>query len=117
MIKTFDVTKHLSRPTHAGLCYRGFIKVPTDGTWTFFATSDAGMNLRIHDSLVIDDDFNHNSTEATGSIRLAAGLHPFTLSYRTIEQTPALALQWSGPQTAKQPLPTAVLFHQQTAKR
>jgi arylsulfatase A-like enzyme len=117
LVKTFDVTKHLSQPTHAGLCYRGFIKVPADGTWTFFATSDAGMNLRIHDSLVIDDDFNHNGTEASGSIRLAAGLHPFTLSYRTIEKAPALSLQWTGPQTVKQTLLPQVLFHQGTAKR
>ena len=107
---TFDAARHLTRASNAGLSYQGFLQVPADGTWTFYADSDAGMHLRIHDSQVIDDDFNHDGSETRGTIRLAAGLHPFTLSYRTIDEAPRLSLQWSGPATAKQPLPDAALF-------
>jgi len=109
-VPSFDVANQVSRPTHAGLRYRGYLQVPTDGEWTFHARSDAGTHLRIHDSQVIDDDFNHDGSEASGSIRLKAGLHPFTLSYRTTGQLPALSLAWSSPQTAKQPIPTTMLF-------
>lgn len=109
-VATIDVAQHLTQSTDAGLSYQGFIKVPTDGVWTFYANSDAGMHLRIHDSQVIDDDFNHDGAEASGTIRLAAGLHPFTLSYRTIDEAPRLSLQWSGPATVKQNLPATALF-------
>jgi uncharacterized sulfatase len=107
---TFAVETHLSRSSDAGLCYRGFLKVPADGTWTFYATSDAGTHLRIHQSQVIDDDFNHDGSEASGKIRLKAGLHPFTLYYRTADGTPALTLQWSSQGIPKQIIPDACLF-------
>lgn len=109
---TWEVATQLSRASHAGLCYRGFLKVPKAGEWKFFATSDAGSHLRIHESQVIDDDFNHDGSEASGTIRLEAGLHPFTLYYRTATDTPKLALLWSGPDTKKQPIPQACLFRE-----
>lgn len=103
-------TTHLSRPDDAGLLYTGYLNVPTGGTWTFSATSDAGVYLRIHDSQVIDDDFTHTGTEASGTILLEAGLHPFRLYYRSQFDTPALGFSWSGPGTAKQAVPDAALF-------
>ncbi len=109
-VKSFDVRNHLSRTEQAGLCYRGYLKVPDDGTWTFYAASDAGTHLRIHDAQVIDDDFNHDGSEASGTILLKAGLHPFTLYYRTAEDAPELTVKWSGPGTAKQDLPASALF-------
>ena len=107
---TFEVNRHLTRTTDAGLSYQGYLEVPTDGVWTFYANSDAGMHLRIHESQVIDDDFNHDGSEASGTIRLAAGLHPFTLFYRTDDDAPRLSLRWSGPATAKQDVPATSLF-------
>jgi len=107
---TFAVASHLSRSTDAGLCYRGLLKVPTDGVWIFYATSDAGTHLRIHQSQVIDDDFNHDGSEVSGAIRLKAGLHPFTLYYRTADAKPSLTLRWSSQGTPKQIIPDACLF-------
>lgn len=111
-VANLDVRAHLSRTENAGLCYRGFLNVPADGTWTFYATSDAGMHLRIHESQVIDDDFNHDGSEASGTILLKAGLHPFMLSYRTVENSPALTLKWAGPGIKKQTVPETSLFRQ-----
>ncbi|MDA9858372.1 sulfatase-like hydrolase/transferase [Rubripirellula sp.] len=108
--ETFAVETQLSRSNDAGLCYRGFLKVPNDGTWTFYAISDAGTHLRIHQSQVIDDDFNHDGSEASGTIHLKAGLHPFTLYYRTADRAPVLTLQWSSQGIPKQTVPDACLF-------
>ena len=105
----FD-TADLSRTAHAGLHYRGFLQVPTDGVWTFTSRSDAGLHFRIHAAQVIDDDFNHDGSEVSGTLRLKAGLHPFSLSYRTADHTPVLSLQWAGPEQAKQTIPSSVLF-------
>lgn len=103
-------TAHLSRSTDAGLLYTGFIKVPADGTWTFYNTSDEGIILRIHDSLVNDDDFNHTGAEKSGTIKLKAGLHPFRLYYRTAASAPVLNFKWEGPGTAKAEIPDSALF-------
>jgi len=107
---SIDVGAQLPRPDHTGLQYRGFLKIPADGTWTFSATSDAGTHLRIHESQVIDDDFNHDGSKASGTILLEAGLHPFTLYYRSAEAAPALTLQWAGPGVDQQAIPETILF-------
>jgi hypothetical protein len=103
-------TSHLSRTTDAGLLYAGFVSIPADGTWTFYNTSDEGTILRIHDSLVLDDDFNHSGAEKSGTIKLKAGLHPIRLYYRSATAAPSLNLKWSGPGTAKADIPDAALF-------
>ncbi len=110
-VSNLDVA-HLSRNSDAGLFYQGFIQVPTDGLWSFTTESDAGVIMKIHDSLVIDDDFNHSSTSASGTMRLEAGLHPFRLYYRTEADAPLLTLSWSGPGTAQEPIPNSALFRQ-----
>lgn len=113
-VSNIDVKTQVSQASDAGLCYHGFLEVPSDGVWVFYATSDAGTHLRIHQSQVIDDDYNHDGSEASGEVLLKAGLHPFTLYYRTKNQAPKLSLHWSGPGTAKQVIPDACLFRAET---
>ena len=65
----------------AGILYQeGYLKVPADGTYTFVAKGYDGFVLRIHNALVVDGSY-HGQTgfEASGSIRLQAGYHPFKL--------------------------------------
>lgn len=111
---TVDLTL-LPQPDHAGLLFTGFVQIPADGVWTFSLTSDAGASLRIHESQVVDDDFGHDGSEATGDILLKAGLHPIRLYYRTAEETAALNFQYEGPGTVKQPVPTSALFRDTVA--
>ncbi len=70
--------------------------------------------MRIHESQVIDNDFRHGQQPATGTIRLAAGLHPFRLYYRSGSGTPRLSVKWAGPDTGNreslQRIPDAALF-------
>ncbi len=106
---SIEPADHLSRAADAGLLYTGLIDVPAAGTWNFYLSSDAGAHLRIHDSHVVDDDFNHDGSESSGSINLAAGLHPFALYYRNEGAAPSLDLEWSGPGTAKSSVPNSAL--------
>jgi len=110
-VNDFSVS-HLSRNNDAGLYYSGFINIPTDGTWTFYNTSDSGTSFRIHDSLVLDDDFNHSGSETSGTMKLKAGLHPIRLYYRSGAAAPSLDIMWAGPGTAKATIPTASLFRE-----
>jgi len=101
--------------THApgggsGIFYAGFISVPVAGSYTFFVTSDAGASLHINDAHVIDDDFNHDGSEISGSVLLEAGYHPYRLCYRHADGAQVLDVQWSGPSLSKQAIPPGNLF-------
>ena len=90
-----------------GIQFSGYLDIPTEGDYTFYLTSDSGSSLRIHDALVIDDDYTHTGAEVSGTIKLAAGKHPFTLSYRNTGRTAALNFQYEGPGITKQTVPSA----------
>jgi arylsulfatase A-like enzyme len=99
-----DVAK-AGKTDNFGLRFSGWFIAPTDGDYTFQVRSDAGATLRLHETLVIDDDFGHDGSIRTGSIRLKAGLHPFRLFYRHAEGTPVLHLEYSGPDIPLQAVP------------
>ena len=107
-----DVTEHLTRPADAGLLYHGFLDVPTDGLWTFEVESDAGVLLRIHEIQVVDDDFGRSGAPVSGSVRLAAGRHPYRLWYRSADAAPRLALRWSGPAVPMRSIPGAAFLRE-----
>jgi arylsulfatase A-like enzyme len=92
------------RDENFGIAFSGFLTVPATGEYTFILKSDSGAHFRIHDATVIDDDFNRTGAEVSGSIRLAAGRHPFRLYYRHATGPRELSLNWSGPTFAKRPL-------------
>ena len=43
-VSNFDLSV-IPRPEHVGLCFTGFLKVPQDGLYTFYTTSDDGSRL------------------------------------------------------------------------
>jgi len=106
---TFDPAKHAPSGS-SGLFYTGFVQAPVAGNYTFYLTSDAGASLHIHDAQVIDDDFNHDGTEVSGSIVLAAGYHAYRLCYRHADAAHVLDVKWSGPNLAKQSIAPSSLF-------
>jgi hypothetical protein len=103
IVNSLDL-RHLSRTSNAGLLYEGFLYVEDSGKWTIESTSDSGIILKVHKSLVIDDNFKKDNGKASGSILLEAGHHPFTLYYRTKDEKPQLKLHLSGPNGSRQQL-------------
>lgn len=105
-----DAPVQLTRPAHAGLLYEGYLSVPAAGEWTFTVESDGGAILRIHDIRAVDGDTSYLNAagggSASGTLHLAAGLHPVRLSYRTREDAPSLVCRWSGPGTPEAPIPS-----------
>jgi hypothetical protein len=89
-----------------GIAFKGYINVPADGDYTFYLQSDSGAEMWLHEAHVIDDDFNHDGSEVSASIRLAAGLHPIRIFYRHKAGEAKLRLNYSGPGIEKQPVPT-----------
>ena len=50
------------------LRFFGFVHVPTNGIYTFYADSDDGSKIFIHDKLVVDNDYTHGMTEVSLSL-------------------------------------------------
>ncbi len=99
-----------TRDTNYAIAFSGFIRVKTDGQYTFYLNDDDGAELRLHGATVIDDDFSHTNGGASGSILLRAGMHPILLTYRHGTGTNALSLQYSGPGITKQPVPLSAYY-------
>ena len=93
--------------------FEGFLNIPTDGTYTFYLSSNSGAVMRIHDATVIDADYNYTpGDERKGSIMLKAGLHPFRISYQGQKSVkPFLDLEWSSEGMNKARIPEEIFYH------
>lgn len=94
------------------LYFTGYLKIPADGEYNFSLTTSSGALLRIHDCLVIDEDFGYQGgTTRSGLVYLKAGMHPFKLYFVNKKNTkPMLNFEWSGPDFDNQPIPFTVFF-------
>ncbi|MBN1938821.1 MAG: alpha-L-fucosidase [Candidatus Aminicenantes bacterium] len=93
-----------------GLEFRGYIRVPEDGVYTFFVSSDDGSRLWIGDALVVDNDGLHGMIVRRGDIALAAGLHPVRVGYFNRTGDRGLIVEWQAPGGKKEAIPGTALF-------
>lgn len=93
-----------TRSDNIGVEFSGYLDVPATGDYTFYLSADTGAFLRLHRMQLLDADFAYTGgSEISSTVKLQAGLHPFTLGYRRgTVGTPSLGLSWSGPSLAKQ---------------
>lgn len=84
--------------------FEGYLRVPKDGEYSFYLTTDTGAMLRIHDALVIDEDFGYESgSERSATMHLKAGLHPIKVWYMATPGGKSFVdLQWAGPGIERQ---------------
>lgn len=92
------------------LLFRGFIKIPADGLYTFYMSSDDGSRLKIGNKVVLDHDGLHGPGDMSGLARLKAGLHPIRLEYFESSGNESLQLDWEGPGLEKQEIPPSAYF-------
>jgi hypothetical protein len=98
---------------NAAILYEGCLRVPADGEYVFEAKTDTGMILRLHEATVIDADHGYKPGDVrSAAIRLQAGLHPFTLVYRSDgNPAPSLSLTWRGPDLPAQDIAPSSFQH------
>jgi hypothetical protein len=92
-----------------GALFEGYFNAPTEGEYTFVASSDGGTEVFLHDCRVVDDDFGRSGAPVSGKIRLAAGWHPLRVHYRHAQSTRQLSLEYSGPGISQQVVPPDAL--------
>ncbi len=91
--------------------FRGYIRVPADGAYTFYLSAAGKAFLRLHEIPVIDADYGYESaTEQSYRLLLKAGLHPFTLTYKKNGAAPSLNLQWSSEAFSKKAISAADIY-------
>lgn len=91
--------------------FKGYVDVPTDGTYTFYTASDDGSQLFIGDLLVVDNDSVQSVQERSGTLGLKAGKHEITVTYFERTGDHAMTALWEGPGITKAPIPASAFFH------
>ncbi|WP_276166010.1 sulfatase-like hydrolase/transferase [Zobellia alginiliquefaciens] len=93
--------------------FEGYIKVPSDGEYNFYLRTGRSGVLRIHESTVIDADFEYvKNSNMRGKYRLEAGLHPIRLYLKNGRKgKPQFNLEWSGPGFTRETIPAELIFH------
>jgi len=94
-----------------GFDYTGYIKIPVDGLYTFYLTTNDGGKLYLAERVLIDNDGLHPAIERTKVIGLKAGVYPIIVKYFQEGGTNMLKVSWKGPGIEKEEIPAEVLFH------
>lgn len=90
--------------------WEGLINIPTDGSYTFYMTTDDGGRLWIDGQSVVDSWVAQRETEKSGAITLTAGRHALKMEYFDASSGAIARLAWSGPGIAKAIIPSANLY-------
>ncbi len=93
-----------------GVHFSGYVRIPADGVYTFYTSSDDGSMLYIGDSLVVDNNYLHGLTEKSGTVALAKGYHRISVEYFQGSGSDSLAVYWEGPGLKKSIIPAGQLF-------
>ncbi|UOG73407.1 PQQ-dependent sugar dehydrogenase [Hymenobacter tibetensis] len=108
-VATFTAAPRL-RDDEFAFQYTGYVRVPTDGEYTFYTSSDDGSQLFIGSTLVVDNDGLHGTQEQSGKIGLGAGLHAITVNFFERGGDQVLDVHYAGPSLGKSLVPATALF-------
>lgn len=95
-----------------GIRYTGYIKIPTDGAYTFSVNSDDGADILIDKECIVDNNGRHAPQEQSGTVVLRAGFHEITARFFQAGGGKVFDVAIEGPGLPKQPVPAGFLFHQ-----
>ncbi len=94
-----------------GFSYSGYIKIPKDGVYTFFLSTNDGGVLYLGGKIFIDKDGPGTATPASRIVALKAGIYEIGEKYFQMGGGYSNNISWKGPGIRKEVIPTTVLFH------
>lgn len=119
----------MNGPRKRGVELTGLVKIPADGEYTFYLSTDANKGskafVRLHGMELIDADKTYEpGTEVSSDlgdrknpVYLKAGLHPIRISYvGNAGPASKLVLKWEGPGLPKQEIPASAFSHDSAGK-
>jgi len=108
------------RETNYALLWKGYITIPSSGTYTFETLSDDGSKLYIgqygyNTTPLINNDGLHGIQSRSASINLNAGVYPIVMSYLQSSGGQAWLVYWSSNTgISKQQIPNNVFSTDQS---
>jgi alpha-L-fucosidase len=100
-----------SRKEEAGLLYHCYLKIPEDGIYRFYLSSDDGSKLWIGHDLVVDNDGLHGDEGKEGRIALKKGYHAFKLEYFNGTGEAALQLRYGVNGSEEKSIPASFYYY------
>ena len=82
-----------------------------DAVYTFSTDSDDGSRLYVHEVSVVDNDGTHGMKKVSGVIALAAGYHPFRVTFFEKSGGDGLDVMWKGGSMKESKIPAEVFYH------
>ncbi|MEM6631156.1 MAG: PA14 domain-containing protein [Bacteroidota bacterium] len=90
--------------------YMGYMWIETEGSYTFYTSSDDGSKLTIDGTDIVTNDGIHPVEEQSGSATLASGIHSIEVLFFENTGGEELTVQYEGPSISKQNLPFSILY-------
>jgi len=111
---TADFNFRMARvPNYFGIWFKGYVKIPADGIYTFHLSSNDGSYLCLDGKELIENDGNHGTIEEPGSIGLKAGYHSIEVKYMQCGGGKSLTVGWEGPGISRRTLSPELLFRKE----
>ena len=110
VISNFNITERPHSVAFAYI-YRGYIKIPRDGVYTFYVESNDGSILYLDGREFINIDGPHTAFPVSKTIGLKAGVYRIEQKYFQMGGGLFNRVTWKGPGIKKQEIPGEVLFH------
>jgi hexosaminidase len=109
-LPTFSLEPAGGRTEDFGFEFKGFIRVPVPGLYTFWIQADDGARLVIAGREVVRNEGVFKIREVAGEIPLEPGRLPFALAYFQKSGEAGLTVYVQGPGMVRQLLPAAWLY-------
>ncbi len=105
----FDLTV-TRRNNDFALTFTGHLRIPRDGNYRLFLTSDDGSRLVIDGKQVVNNDGIHPRSTASGTMQLSRGMHPLFAAIFNGPGGVELNVEIEGPGLGRQPLSPLVFL-------
>lgn len=91
--------------------YKGYVKIPKTGIYTFYVDTEYAAALWIDDELIASNESSDWLGERNGTVSLKQGYHKILLKKLQVGGETKMKLLWKGSGNQKQEIPSRILFH------
>ncbi|NML19426.1 hypothetical protein HHL16_01010 [Pseudoflavitalea sp. G-6-1-2] len=110
-LANFDISMKRGKNDY-GFVFDGYIRIPVDGIYTFYLTSDDGSRMFIDGKPLVDNNGLHGEIEKGNDIPLGKGFHSIKVQYFQSGGGDNLEVHWKGPGIPKMRIPDVVLYRE-----